>query len=63
MFSYLKTKLYDILFACVLGGIVITFLYLLLGPDNRHEEAIEELIKKETGIEVDLTPFSKEPTT
>jgi len=32
-----------------------------LGPDNVIEETAEKIIDAETGIDIDLTPESKEP--
>jgi len=43
--------------ACVIGAGVS---YYFLGADNPVEEIAEEVLKKETGIDVDLTPHSPE---
>lgn len=32
-----------------------------LGQDNKVEEAVEEVIKDKTGVDIDLTPKSKDP--
>lgn len=34
--------------------------FIILGPDKMPEEVAEEVLKDETGINVDLTPESKE---
>ncbi len=45
-----------VVFAAVIG--VISSKYL--GDDNALEEATEAVIEKETGLDIDLTPTSKE---
>ena len=45
---------------CVLGGLLST---VWLGKDNPVEEVAEKVIQEETGINIDLTPSSKEATT
>jgi len=41
-------------------GILGYYSTVLLGDDNPIEEISEEIIKKETGIDIDLTPHSHE---
>lgn len=58
-------KLYDfgiiILVAIVVGAAVIGVVSVkYLGSDNAVEEVAEEVIKAETGVNIDLTPSSKE---
>lgn len=36
------------------------FSHLYLGHDNELEEAVEEFIEEKTGIDIDLTPSTKE---
>jgi len=44
-----------------IGAVAITALSIYLyGPDNPVEELAEDVIKIETGIDVDLTPESPE---
>lgn len=45
---------------CIAGGLLST---LWLGKDNVIEEAAEKVIERETGIDIDLTPSSKEVLT
>ncbi len=45
---------------CVIGGILST---VWLGKDTAIEEIAEKVIQEETGINIDLTPSSKESTT
>lgn len=51
---------------CLFGAIasiallVVSAKYLGLGDDNPIEEAVEEIIKENTGLEVDLTPLTPE---
>lgn len=42
---------------CLIGGLAST---LFLGDDNPIEEVAEQVIEKETGQDVDLTPSSPE---
>ena len=48
---------YFLILLVVLMGVVSTY---LLGDDNPIEEYSEETIKAETGIDIDITPKSKE---
>ena len=48
---------YAIVIAAFLIGIISVY---LLGSDNIVEEISEEIIKEETGIEIDLTPNTSE---
>lgn len=41
-------------------GYGVTFFFPKTKEDNAVEEAMEEIIKQQTGIDVDLTPNSKE---
>lgn len=58
-------KLYDfgiviiigVIAVCAIGGYVSS---RYLGNDNPIEEAAEEVIEEETGLDVDLSPDSKE---
>lgn len=52
----LKYK-YMILILAIIIGIGSVFFY---GDDNAIEEISEEIIKTETGIDIDLTPSSPE---
>ena len=36
--------------------------YYISGPDNKVEEACEEIIKHHTGVDVDLSPSTPEKT-
>lgn len=42
---------------CLVGGLASTY---FLGDDNPVEEVAEEVIKKETGMDVDLSPATPE---
>jgi len=46
---------YFLILLVVLMGVVSTY---LLGDDNPIEEYSEEIIKEETGLDIDLTPNS-----
>lgn len=46
---------YFLILLVVLMGVVSTY---LLGDDNPIEEYSEEIIKEETGLNIDLTPHS-----
>lgn len=46
---------YFLILVVVLVGIVSTY---ILGDDNPIEEYSEEIIKEETGLDIDLTPKS-----
>lgn len=46
---------YFLILLVVLMGVVSTY---VLGDDNPIEEYSEEIIKEETGIDIDLTPNS-----
>lgn len=48
---------YFLILLIVLVGFVSAY---LLGDDNPIEEYSEEIIKEETGLDIDLTPKSKE---
>ena len=48
-----------ITFVAALVG-VGSYHYLKMPQDNIVEEVCEEVIKKETGVEIDLSPESKE---
>ena len=56
-------KLYDlslaifIVIVALITGIVSSEFF---GPDNEIEEASEEVIKFETGVDIDLSPSTKE---
>lgn len=58
-------KLYDfsvvvflvIIVTCVVGG---TLTGIFWKPDNPVKEVSEEIIKHETGVDLDLSPFSPE---
>jgi predicted negative regulator of RcsB-dependent stress response len=43
------------IFIVIMAGLVGYGSYLWLGPDNAIEEACEEMIQAETGIDVDLS--------
>lgn len=45
-------------FICIIGAGF--FSHFFLGHDNKIEEVSEEMIYDETGIDMDLTPSSKE---
>lgn len=57
-------KLHDL--SLIIVGIVVVCLAVGLissqfyGPDNEIEEAAEEVIKKEIGVDIDLSPSTKE---
>ena len=58
-------RLYEI--GSIVFGLVLVILFGIgvfshqfLGNDNKLEETIEKVIKEETGLNVDLTPESKE---
>ncbi len=44
----------------ILAIIVGIISYYIWGPDNEVEELCEDAIKKETGVDVDLTPGTPE---
>lgn len=44
----------------ILGGAGVKYLWPNYKDDNSVEELIEDAILAETGIEVDITPFSPE---
>ena len=49
--------------ALVAGSVIVGLgsVYLLkMKPDNPIEEVAEDIIKKETGVNIDLTPFTDE---
>ncbi len=46
---------YFLILLVVLMGVVSTY---ILGDDNPIEEYSEEIIKEETGLDIDLTPSS-----
>ena len=48
---------YFLILLVVLMGVVSTY---VLGDDNPIEELSEEIIKEETGLDIDLTPKSQE---
>ena len=50
-----------ILAGAVLAGLGSVYVFKMK-PDNPIEETAEEVIKKESGIDVDLTPDSPEKT-
>lgn len=62
LFDYIKgnkkvsVTLTSILFAVLVGCVS----YYLLGPDNIIEEKCEEIIKKDTGLNIDLSPSTPE---
>lgn len=45
---------------CVIGGIISRTFY---GPDNAIEEFAEDIIERETGINLDLSPSTPENVT
>ena len=47
-----------IIISCAIIGIATTALFKM-APDNPIEEICEQVIKVETGIDVDLTPQNK----
>lgn len=50
-----------VLLSLMLGALITSlFLNKQLGDDNPVEEVVEEIIDKEVGIDIDLTPMSKE---
>ena len=51
------TSKYSLLAIIILLGVFSTY---LLGDDNPIEELSEEIIKEETGLDIDLTPKSQE---
>ncbi len=50
------TSKYSLLAIIIVMGVFSTY---LLGDDNPIEELSEEIIKEETGLDIDLTPNSK----
>lgn len=52
----MKIGLVVIMFALILGGCAYLNQKFDLPNDNVAEQAVEELIEHEVGIEVDLTP-------
>ncbi len=58
-----KVKMWTAISGSLLGAIVAGCSYLSKYPqDNMLEEITEDLIEKETGIDIDLSPFSPEST-
>jgi len=58
-----KVKFWTAIVIAMLSAIVASCSYFSWYPqDNVVEEIVEELIKKETGIDIDLSPFSPEST-
>lgn len=60
-------KIYDFSILMIIGSIALAVTVGLLsqkylGDDNFIEEICEEIIHKKTGLEVDLSPKSKEPS-
>ena len=58
-------KLYDLSVIAALIGLAALatvgyFSHKFLGHDNHVEEKIEEVVKEKTGLDVDLTPDTKE---
>lgn len=51
------TILISVVLTCILAGLTSTYIW---GPDNKVEEAAEEIVQMETGIKLDLTPSSME---
>lgn len=55
-----KTLIRLTIIACTLGGCTAINKYIGLPDDNPLEEIAEQLIKNETGLDVDLSPSSPE---
>lgn len=55
-----RVLLVAIIIMSLLGGCAYCNTQLGLKNDNVFEEAIEEAIKRETGIDLDLTPFDRD---
>lgn len=60
MLDYLKKLLINKYVIALYVGILGYYSTVLLGDDNPIEEISEEIIKEETGIDIDLTPHSHE---
>lgn len=57
MFDAGLTIFISILLICFIAGAGSIY---FLGPDNAVEETAEEVIKKQTGVDVDLSPSTPE---
>ena len=60
MLDYLKKLLINKYAIAFYAGILGYYSTLFFGDDNPVEEISEEIIKEETGIDIDLTPHSHE---
>jgi len=60
MLDYLKKLLINKYVIALYVGILGYYSTVLLGDDNPVEEISEEIIKEETGLDIDLTPSSPE---
>lgn len=50
------------LLAIAVGGVFVSHKYLKTKDDDQVEEMVEQIIKDQTGIEIDLTPETHEIT-
>ena len=60
MFDKLKKLLINKYVIALYAGILGYYSTLFFGDDNPVEEVAEEIIKIETGLDIDLTPHSHE---
>jgi hypothetical protein len=60
MLDKLKKLLINKYMIALYAGILGYYSTLFFGDDNPVEEVAEEIIKVETGLDIDLTPHSRE---
>lgn len=58
--AFMYFTLFLVLVSAMIGGCSLINEVLQLKNDNIIEEAIEQIIENETGVEIDLTPETEE---